>query len=374
MKLKKIDPNDLIKSLGNNFLKDLRTVLSVKDDDFKKKYLSLLYRLGEYVQELPLEREHFQELGGAFRFGALSAFFTIRMSGGILFSSSLAMEESNRLNWQYKYAAFAASIATVPVILYHNLNLCIDGREWSYLSTERLHKIIQTEYSFTWHKRLKDKDLTQMASTLVLRNFFDIGFGQDLDPQIVDELCRAINPSGALVVNETPLMALVRKGHEKARNAHTKENQPLYTENPLPTQSVHQLSTAIDLQQSQSVKPLADQPIVQTLSTSLDGNSPKHLTLPVINASAKPSNDFSRIFTDFVNVIKNDEEKYKTVLFNGNGTVSVPFNLFKGMGTKPNLLIEQFENLDLLVEVDRPNQLVRFKSTTTDFFMKVSNA
>lgn len=375
MKLTKVNPNQLIQSLGIDFLKDLRSVISVDDKTFKEQYLSLIYRLGEFVQELPLERDSYFGKGGAFQFGVFSAYLTSRMSGGGLFSSTKSTEDMDRLLPQYKYAAFVASIATVPLIVYHNLDIQVDSRNWSYLSrSKNLHEVIQSDYSFTWNKRLGTQPYSSMSGVFVLKSFFDSGFANEFDSSILDELCKAINPSMTQMAGETTLMKIVRMGHEKAKNIDIAQRHPIYTDE----QQKHKIDlsqlTAISPSIVEPVKVATEKPVHKPIESTSNGL----LVPPVIDIKPKLMEEFpiewGRLFQEFLNFIKSDQQKNEKLVFNPNDTVSVPFELLRGLGMSPNALIEQFKNVNLIVEVNKTDQFVRFKSEATPYFAKEKNA
>ena len=76
---------------------------------------------------------------------------------------------------------------------------------------------------------LYEKDNVTL-SEIGQKTFFDSGFAKDFESSILDELCKAINPSMTQMAGETTLMKIVRMGHEKAKNIDIAQRHPIYTD------------------------------------------------------------------------------------------------------------------------------------------------
>ena len=308
MNFKATDPNIMISETGRQLLEQLRSVSGATNEAFQQSYVPLLYRLAQFVQNLPLDKISHSEPRGAFRFGVTSALLTMRMADGVLFSTSFGGEMMSKLNPQFRLAAFAASLATVPLLVHHNIQIMLGDTDWSYL-----------EAGPTLYDRLKDGDdctikwkspakpPVSALGTVLLAQFFDPGIWAHLHPIVFEEMCVAINPSGVQATVETQLSKIVRLGHEKARLIDESARTPLYSAPVAPLSTLDAIAHAM----------LAPVPaaVPATVVSS-------HVAAPVVAAQAPPLPPLGEVaatyppeFMEWLAAIKNSPEHYWAILF-----------------------------------------------------------
>jgi hypothetical protein len=143
MEIKFRPPADLIKAVDErtDILAQIETAAGMKGSTFNDFYMPLIRALAEYVLECPLERYSYAEPGGALRFGLTSSMFTLRHTATRVFASNEGPERRRILTEKYKFAAFAASTASVPAIVRTGVWLSVgqgdDKQPWSPYPSNR---------------------------------------------------------------------------------------------------------------------------------------------------------------------------------------------------------------------------------------------
>jgi conjugal transfer pilus assembly protein TraI len=219
------DPNELITSCGREILVQMRYACGVGNERFKTQYLPLLYKLALFVQTAPLKNDAYCEFGGAFKFGLTSALLTLRMSNGVLFTTTGGAERMGRLTPQYKFCAFAASLATVPLIVSHYVAITVNGVPWHFYDTKRnlYSALANADCEFSW---VNPQTLPHPSlAILTLNGFFEPESLEGIEPIVLQEMCMAINPALHQPAIESKLAEVVRMGHDKALMIDLQERQ-----------------------------------------------------------------------------------------------------------------------------------------------------
>jgi conjugal transfer pilus assembly protein TraI len=212
-------PQLLFDDLGRSLFTELVTASGAGVDRFRAHYLPVAERLALLLQELPLERETFPERGGALKFALLSALTTLRLCDSVVFAPAATAEVRMRVEPQYRFAAFCASLASVPLVVHHNLRVTIEGQPWSPLSRRPfLWDALdgQGSYAVEWRPVTPARPSAALG-VLILGAFFEAGQWAEFEPDVVRGMCEAINPAGVQSPAELALGKVVRIGHEKTR-------------------------------------------------------------------------------------------------------------------------------------------------------------
>jgi conjugal transfer pilus assembly protein TraI len=351
------DPNTMIAEAGRPLLEQLRDTSGAGAEIFQQRYIPLLYRLAQYVQDLPLEKTSHNEPRGAFRFGVVSAFLTMRMSAGVLFSTSFGGEMMGKLNPQFRFAAFAASLATVPLLIHHNMQIRIDDADWSYLTGEaflsnKLQVASEKGCSILWKSPVKPPSAALGA--LLLSKFFDHGLWADFHPVVIEEMCQSINPAGLQPAGETQLSKIVRMGHEKARSLDEHQRAPGYVAPNSSSTISESILAAVNIPIQSA--PISSQP---TVSVSV-----KNESVIQVDTDAFPPE-----FLEWVKGVMKNSEKFDSLAFNPNGTITAKAAALTGFGVAASVLLEKFTKFDLVVE--KTAKTVTFKSVVTPLFKEL---
>ncbi|OXH91540.1 type VI secretion protein, partial [Burkholderia multivorans] len=80
--------------------------------EFERKWMSVILRCADWYSSIPLSPELYREPAGAFRWTVETAFYAMRLSGGLKFGTNLPSERRRRVEPQYNYGVFLAAICS----------------------------------------------------------------------------------------------------------------------------------------------------------------------------------------------------------------------------------------------------------------------
>ena len=223
MKIERSHPQKLFESIGRPIFEQVMTSCGAGEIGFRKNYLPIIERLATTVQSLPLEKGMFDENSGAIRYALMSALTAIRMCDGLIFSPNATAKERVVIEPQFKLAAFIATIACVPLIVFHHLTVEIDGARWTPASKKPTlwdATEVSGSYDVSWQPERKNKPSSAIG-IVFLNSFFPTGMFESFDPTVLLALCDAVNPSLVQTTSETPLGKVVRMSQERVRAAET---------------------------------------------------------------------------------------------------------------------------------------------------------
>ncbi|WP_321882794.1 TraI domain-containing protein [Burkholderia cepacia] len=80
--------------------------------EFERKWLVLVRRCADWFSSVPFSPELYREPAGAFRWTVETAFYAMRLSGGLKFGTNLPSERRRRIEPQYNYGVFLAAICS----------------------------------------------------------------------------------------------------------------------------------------------------------------------------------------------------------------------------------------------------------------------
>ena len=382
------DPNELITSCGREILVQMRYACGVGNDRFKTQYLPLLYKLAQFVQTAPLKNDAYSELGGAFKFGLTAALLTLRMSNGVLFTTNGGAERMGRLTPQYRFCAFAASLATVPLIVSHYVAITVNGLPWHFFDAKKslftaLANNAQGEFAWVNPQVAPHPSL----AILTLNGFFEPEIWQSFEPIVLQEMCMAINPALHQPPIESKLAEVVRMGHEKALLIDQQERQHRFdgeqgsvidTGN-LSNQTIESsgpskvpMSGATDIEEKSLFPPH------QTSapgSVEVPGAASVRSSTSSDDVSATPSDiNASDFFREWVSSVLMDDKKREKLTFQDNGVVVAHASLLSGYGMSPLELAERFLTEGVATEKNSKARTITFKSFVTPLFKGVAHA
>lgn len=214
-------PQKLFEIIGNEYFSQLLTACGAGADGFRARFLPMAERLALFVQELPLERETFCDPGGALRFGLQSGLTALRLCDGVIFSPNATSQRRMQVEPQFRWAAWCATLACVPLVVAHNTRVKVQDDVWTYGSEKpTLWEACDKtgSYEVDWMPQTPAKPSQGLGIVYLSRFFFDGQFA-GIDPDVLRQMCEAINP--ALLQNpaETSIARVVRTAQEKVRLA-----------------------------------------------------------------------------------------------------------------------------------------------------------
>jgi conjugal transfer pilus assembly protein TraI len=216
-------PSALFDELGSELFSTLLSASQAGEEIFRYNYLPLLEKAAYWLQELPLERKTYAERGGALKFTLLSSLGTLRMCSGVIFAPSSDSEHRRLVEPQYRFAAFVASLCTVPLIVHHNVAVTVNGSPWDPFFGQGLYSALtervgSAQYQVEWRPETHERPSAALAVLLISWLLSDVKWAQ-FDRTVLRSMVEAINPAGIQAPSESALSRVVRVGHEKAREA-----------------------------------------------------------------------------------------------------------------------------------------------------------
>ncbi|WP_175831214.1 TraI domain-containing protein [Burkholderia cepacia] len=80
--------------------------------EFERKWMVLVRRCADWFSSVPFSPELYREPAGAFRWTVETAFYAMRLSGGLKFGTNLPSERRRRIEPQYNFGVFLAAICS----------------------------------------------------------------------------------------------------------------------------------------------------------------------------------------------------------------------------------------------------------------------
>ncbi|WP_412530440.1 TraI domain-containing protein [Burkholderia lata] len=80
--------------------------------EFDRKWIVLIRRCAEWFSSVPFGPDLYREPSGAFRWTVETAFYAMRLAGGLKFGTNLTSERRRRIEPQYNFGVFLAAICS----------------------------------------------------------------------------------------------------------------------------------------------------------------------------------------------------------------------------------------------------------------------
>jgi conjugal transfer pilus assembly protein TraI len=224
-------PQALFNDIGWELFEQISSASGAGEAGFKSLYLPMAERLALFVQELPLEKDSFGQRGGALKFGLLAGLTALRLCDGVIFEPGATAQRRMLIEPQFRWAAWCAALACVPLVVAHHTLLMVNGSSWSYASPEpTLWDACGNNgsYEVQWMPVSPAKPSSEVGIVFLSRFFFPGQFGE-LDPTVLQALCLAINPALTQGAAEQSLSRVVRTAQEKVRLAERQRMAQVFT-------------------------------------------------------------------------------------------------------------------------------------------------
>ncbi|ABM39611.1 TraI domain-containing protein [Polaromonas naphthalenivorans] len=219
MKFSAKHPKYLFSEMGHDYFAQLLTACVGGEPAFRSQYLPVAERLACTVQDLPLENSSFAYAGGALQFGLLAGLTALRLCDGVIFEPSASAQKRMLVEPQYRYAAWCATLAGVPLIVDHYALLTVNDKPWSFaFSPSSLWEACGTtgSYGIEWKPASKNPP-TPSLGLILLSSFFYAGQFTDFDSSVLASMCQSVNPGLTQSSGESSLSKLVRVAQEKVK-------------------------------------------------------------------------------------------------------------------------------------------------------------
>ncbi len=284
MKFTARHPTLLFGDIGFNYFNQLVTACPGGESEFRARYLPVAEKLAVMVQDLPLEKNVFAHPGGALQFGLVCGLTALRLSDGVIFDPSASAQRRMIVEPQYKYAAWCAALAGVPLLVHHLSLITVAGEPWSFASKpSTLYEACKAngEYEMDWKPATAAQPSAALGSVL-LKDFFYSGQFEHFDHAVLAGMCQAVNPALTMVPGEQSLSRVVRVAQEKVKTAELLRMSEIFSSAQPTANRTADLMDVIDKQSTKS-------PDVPTISAE----KPQSVTpfaLGVVATQAVPAN------------------------------------------------------------------------------------
>lgn len=220
MKFAAKHPTALFQDLGRDYFNQLLTASAAGEEGFRARYLPMAERLAMMVQELPLEKETYSQAGGALKFGLLAGLAALRLCDGVIFMPGVTAQIRMVVEPQYRWAAWCATLASIPLVVAHNASIKVNGDPWSFAHASNLWESAGKNggYEIDWKPSGPNRASASLGA-VVLSQFFFPGQFSAIEPVVLLGLCEAVNPALLQSPAEQALSRVVRVAQEKVRQS-----------------------------------------------------------------------------------------------------------------------------------------------------------
>jgi len=168
----------------------------VSKAEFARKWRSLLTKCAAWFSSVPLSPDLYREPGGAFRCTVETAFYAMRLAGGQKFGTNLPSEKRRRIEPQYNYAVFLASISSRLDEPFQHFEIvrASDGQSWN----PSIHGSTATFLGGQPYRVLRrDTPLPveRMRTGMLAQVLIGTELLAGLDAEVLTEMFGAINPN-----------------------------------------------------------------------------------------------------------------------------------------------------------------------------------
>ena len=375
----------------------LLTSAGASRQEFDNRYVPLIEGLAAYVLETPLERTAFAEPGGGLRFGLTAAAFALKMAARMIFAPTMGSEARRILDKQYKFAAFAATIATIPTLIHTKVQVTSGpgAPVWSpFHPYPHLDDWVKTEgdgrsYDVLW--RTADSVYTRSSSVAISAEIFQRGFWSAFHPMVVQDMYEAIAPHEK-VGKEGPLWLCVYEGMRMARQHEQKAETAPYVSTDMPdgvtpaslaaaaqpdapsatpstpTPQSQPAAASAPASTTDAQAPATSSPATKALKSDTPQTASPEAATQTANEQGTPTSADPKLSPEMERAValakrlpvvlremfealpkKPDYEKLRAEITKVEDGIEMPFKLIQGLGLNPSALVEEMETQKLVI-------------------------
>ncbi|MBN3776614.1 type VI secretion protein [Burkholderia sp. Ac-20345] len=180
--------------------------------DFDRKWMSLIRRCANWFSSVPFNPELYREPAGAFRWTVETAFYAMRLSGGLKFGTNLPSERRRRIEPQYNYGVFLAAICSGLDEPYRHFDVerATDRQVWN----PAVHGAVGTWLagsSYRMTRRATPLPVERMRTGMLAHALVGAELLSGLDSEVQAEIFGAINPTQSPMGVESLTHKVVRQ-------------------------------------------------------------------------------------------------------------------------------------------------------------------
>ena len=185
----------------------------VSKADFERRWMSVLRSCAAWFSSLPLSADLYREPGGAFRCTVETAFYAMRLAGGQKFGTSLPSEKRRRVEPQYNYAVFLASVCSRLDEPYRHfvIERDKDQQAWNP-SVHGAAGAWLARSAYRVSRREQPLPVERMRTGMLAQVLVGSELLSGLNGEVLSDLFGAINPNMQPLGAESLLHKVVRQG------------------------------------------------------------------------------------------------------------------------------------------------------------------
>ncbi|MCA8022723.1 TraI domain-containing protein [Burkholderia metallica] len=182
--------------------------------EFDRKWMVLIRRCADWFSSVPFGPELYREPSGAFRWTVETAFYAMRLAGGLKFGTNLTSERRRRIEPQYNYGVFLAAICSGLDEPYRHFDVerATDCQVWN----PSVHGAVGpwlAGASYRVARRATPLPLERMRTGMLAHALVGTELLSGLDAEVQAEIFGAINPL------QSPMGAVESLTHKVVRQA-----------------------------------------------------------------------------------------------------------------------------------------------------------
>ncbi|KVS70181.1 TraI domain-containing protein [Burkholderia cepacia] len=197
--------------------------------EFERKWMMLVRRCADWFSSVPFSPELYREPAGAFRWTVETAFYAMRLSGGLKFGTNLSSERRRRIEPQYNYGVFLAAICSGLDEPYRHFDVerATDRQAWNPSVHGALGPwLAGASYRVT--RRATPLPVERMRTGMLAHALVGTELLGGLDSEVQAEIFGAINPMQSPMGVESLTHKVVRQAVATAADFDRKAQRAVF--------------------------------------------------------------------------------------------------------------------------------------------------
>ncbi|QTD95458.1 TraI domain-containing protein [Burkholderia anthina] len=198
-------------------------------DEFERKWVVLVRRCADWFSSVPFSPELYREPAGAFRWTVETAFYAMRLAGGLKFGTNLSSERRRRIEPQYNYGVFLAAICSGLDEPYRHFDVerATDRQVWNPSVHGALGPWLAGA-SYRVARRATPLPVERMRTGMLAHALVGTERLGGLDSEVQAEIFGAINPTQSPMGVESLTHKVVRQAVATAADFDRKAQQAVF--------------------------------------------------------------------------------------------------------------------------------------------------
>ncbi|MGS0896894.1 TraI domain-containing protein [Burkholderia stagnalis] len=197
--------------------------------EFERKWMVLVRRCADWFSSVPFSPELYREPAGAFRWTVETAFYAMRLAGGLKFGTNLSSERRRRIEPQYNYGVFLAAICSGLDEPYRHFDVerATDRQVWNPSVHGALGPwLAGASYRVT--RRATPLPVERMRTGMLAHALVGTELLGGLDSEVQAEIFGAINPTQSPMSVESLTHKVVRQAVATAADFDRKAQRAVF--------------------------------------------------------------------------------------------------------------------------------------------------